>query len=87
MRKSKTHSRTSKRTKGARSRRHARKQYKKSNWFCRVFYKTKRRIMTSRFGRGLCKAWSWIKPVATVVNTLKGLYVLGLFITWVISVI
>lgn len=54
-------------------------------WFCRVFYNTKRRITTSRFGRGLCKAWGYLKPMVTVITAFKAAYTLAIFITWLIS--
>jgi hypothetical protein len=57
------------------------------NWFSRVFYKTKRRITASRFGRGLCKAWVYLKPMVTVITALKAVYTVAIFVTWIISLI
>ena len=65
----------------------ARQAEEQSNWFYRVFYKTKRRIMASPYGRGLCKAWEWAKLIAVTVSVCKAVYALAFFITWAISVI
>lgn len=60
---------------------------KPRNWLSRVFYNTKRRITASRLGRGLCKAWVYLKPMVTVINALKAFYTVAIFVIWIGSLI